>query len=491
MDIQAIKARNEISSVVGRYVTLARKGKRAVGLCPFHADRHPSLTVDMARQSFVCYACGARGDVITFVQQIERCSFVEAVEKLGGHRKEATPPEGMHTGKPPKAAMAIPDHNRMLALLLPYITPEPALTRMCLEFEVGQAPHTLPAGWYYLKGRLVFLLRDAAGRLVGFAGRCPAGDNPPKYLNTPAAHGYSRNTFLYGLYRAKEAIERSGRAFITEGYKDCIAMHAASFTNTVAVCGTELSPLQAELLKGYASEVVLLPDGDAAGQQAARKMNCLLEEKGLRVYLPPPLPEGSDPDSLFRSLGPERFREFIGQQCLFPHRTEYLLVTACLLFREATTWLHGEATRCTGIVLSVLETEQLPPVKPLHLELLNACTGEAGTTTHWPEELQQTALALENEYAAEVRAIRDVIAYRMQPGDMPDEPETPAKSIEARLFERLLLLYLDARLKETVRGLAGELKVEKEPGIRQEVLKKLKVRKRRHREVGMGLEEAW
>ncbi|MCD8193774.1 MAG: CHC2 zinc finger domain-containing protein [Tannerellaceae bacterium] len=490
MDIQAIKASNEISSVVGRYITLTRKGKRVVGLCPFHPDRHPSLTVDMARQSFVCYACGARGDVVAFVQQIERCSFAEAIEKLGGHRKEATPQKAMHTGQPPKAAMAIPDHSRMLELLHPYLTPEPALTRMYLEFEVGKAPQVLPSGWDYLKGRLVFPLRDAAGRLVGFAGRCLTAGNQPKYLNTSAAQGYNRNTMLYGLYRAKEAIAHSGRAYITEGYKDCIAMHAAGFTNTVAVCGTELSALQAELLSGYATEVVLLTDGDEAGQRAASKMALLLEEKGLRVCLPPPLPGGNDPDSLFTSLGMEPFREFIHRVCLFPHRTEYLLVTACLLFREATTRLQGEAVRCTGVIYSVLGTEQLPPLKPVHQEILRACTGDT-PSTHWPDEVRQTALALENEYAGEVRAIRDVIAYRMPPGPAANTPDTPAKSTEAHLFERLLLLYMDARLKEMVRGLTGMLKMEKEPEVRKGLLKTLKARKRQHREVGLGLEEAW
>ncbi len=488
MDIQAIKKRNEISSVVGRYVTLSRKGKRSVGLCPFHDDRHPSLTVDTARQTFVCYACGARGDVVAFVQQVEGCSFSEAIEKLGGEGVTATPQKATGTGQPPKAAGVIPDHSRMLGLLLPCTVSDPALMRMYLEFEAGQAPHLLPGDWDYLKGRLVFPIRDASGRLVGFAGRLLTDTGQPKYLNTSAAHGYQRNSILYGLYRAKEAIGRSGRAFLTEGYKDCIAMHAAGFTNTVAVCGTELSATQVELLKGYTSEVVLLPDGDEAGQRASIKMARLLEEKGLRVY-PAQLPEGADPDSLFTTLGMERFRELITQLSLFPHRTEYLLVTACLLFRQATTRLRDETVTCAGVVLSVMDTEQLLPVKPVHRVILEQCTGDTPTTL-WPKELREIASSLENDYRDEVLAIRDVIAYRMHPQETVGScPAPDTTSIEKLLIQKLLLFYLDARLKEIVRGLTTRLKVEKDPVTRKGLLNRLKERKKQHRETGLGLDE--
>ncbi|MCD8194369.1 MAG: CHC2 zinc finger domain-containing protein, partial [Tannerellaceae bacterium] len=380
-NIQKIKESNDISRIIGRYVTLMRKGSKLTGLCPFHDDKNPSLVVDPARQTFACFACGERGDVISFVQKVEKCSFHEAIGKLEvtewpvktAARKPtpASPPKKQPTSSPP-------DHNQLLPQLMLYMAGNGNLdlTDAYLTFEVGLAPHVLPARWKYLQGRLVFPIRDVEGRLVGFSGRLLNGSEGPKYLNTPASDGYNRNGVVYGLHRAKKAILRRAKVIITEGYKDCIALHAAGFTHSVAVCGTELSVSQATLLARFADDAILLLDGDAAGRRAAPKMKAILEEAGMQVSVAE-LPEGEDPDSLFTKMGPQAFRKFIAGCSEFSYPLECLLVTAGLLFPEATIQVKGEPFLLPELILGVLEQEELWLSKRTHRQLLARCAERA------------------------------------------------------------------------------------------------------------------
>lgn len=349
-----------IVRVISRYVSLVRKGKAYVGLCPFHADKHPSLTVDPVRKLYHCFACGAGGDAITFVQQLEHCSFRDALQKLdlsttthtrgdGGalrgsvsgvrvrERGEAVDlfaplplPTVLGSGAEladVRAPFLIPphvpaEHARFLRELLPYHVGCSELTAAYLDFEVGCAADLFRPTYHtrtlqMLRSRIIFPIRDVGGQLVGFSGRQRSDRTATaaKYINSSAADGFDKGAILYGLHRAKEAIELSGLVYLVEGYKDAIAMHAAGYRNTVALCGTAFTAGHRALLGRLATQVVLLLDGDAAGMAAAQKIVLALrsDPQTCAIYaVQHPLPQGEDPDSLFRQKGLCGFRRWMG-----------------------------------------------------------------------------------------------------------------------------------------------------------------------------------
>lgn len=270
MDIKQLKAANPIEKVAARYGTLHRSGANYKMLCPFHDDHHPSLGIHVGGQYFKCHACGAGGDVIGLVMGFEHCLFAEAV-KILAPQEAGKPPE--HTQPTAgKAAVAPVDerkecrrqdlsaiirkNNDFLQQLLPVASGHSELSSTWLDFGVGLAPAFTPDAFKAMRGRIIFPIYDAAGTLTGFGARrvdagrpvdVPAetqtgvqGAEPadgPKYLNSANDGLFDKSRMLYGIHRAAEAIRQSGFAYLTEGYKDALAMHAAGFTNTVALGG--------------------------------------------------------------------------------------------------------------------------------------------------------------------------------------------------------------------------------------------------------------
>lgn len=332
-EIQELKASLSIREVIGRYTKLNRVGRRWMGLCPFHGDRHPSLSVNEEKGSFVCYACGERGDVFAFVSKIENVGFVEAANKLsidsgqlaieGKDNKEARLlPERLviKEKKENSDAEQLPvvnsqlsiENEAFLALLLPAGSGCSELTPTWLDFGVGQSPCLVPERWKAMRNRLVFPVRDEEGRLAGFAARRLSDEDrdKPKYVNSEMSGLYRKSELLYGLYEAREAIRREGSVFLVEGYKDVLAMHAAGFRHTVALCGTALCTGHIDLLKRYTTSVRVMLDADKAGRKAADAVVPVLAGEGMdavRIGLP----EGDDPDSLFRWLGREAFAAYV------------------------------------------------------------------------------------------------------------------------------------------------------------------------------------
>ena len=211
-----------------------------------------------------------------------------------------------------------------------------------------------------MRNRVIFPIRNEAGQLIAFAARKLTDDNPdePKYINTSTADGYKKSENLYALYRAKEAIIRQGFVFVVEGYKDAIAMYAAGFTNTVALCGTALTTGQIALLQKYTNRICLLLDGDKPGREAARKISLSLDPVSMEVQTIF-LPEGEDPDSLFRRCGKEAFVSRIGRYQSKPHLSEELLLTTCLLFQDTYYMFKGSLCLFTELLNSILRTDDL------------------------------------------------------------------------------------------------------------------------------------
>ncbi len=325
-EIQELKASLSIREVIGRYVALNRVGRRWMGLCPFHGDRHPSLSVNEEKGSFVCYACGERGDVFAFVSKIENIGFIEAVKKLTGKNvnqlttmddgqlpiKKKEKGEGGSVGAKRLPIEKIQKENEIfLASLMPVGSGCSELTPTWLDFGVGQSPFMVSKYWWSMRNRLVFPVRDEEGRLVGFAGRWLSGEEEKKkYVNSRTSELYRKSGLLYGLYEGREAIRREGCVFLVEGYKDVLAMHAAGFKHTVGLCGTILSKEHIALMKRYATSVRVMLDADKAGRKGTDEIIPAFMGEGMEAVRIG-LPEGDDPDSLFRRLGKEAFAAYV------------------------------------------------------------------------------------------------------------------------------------------------------------------------------------
>ena len=321
-----MKAANPIEQVAARYGTLHRSGVNYKMLCPFHDDHHPSLGIHVGGQYFKCHACGAGGDVIGLVMGFEHCSFAGAVKILeGGKVSEVVchlPKENSRQKQcnQPDISKIIKENNDFLRQLLPVASGHSELSPIWLDFGVGLAPAFVPEAFRAMRGRIIFPVYDAGGILTGFGARrvdtagqrgVQAGETSdvPKYLNSSNNGLFDKSRMLYGIHRAAEAIRLNGFAYLTEGYKDALAMHAAGFTNTVALGGTAFTPGQADVLRGFCSRAVLLLDNDPAGQAATVR---LLEEPPGGLQLSSlRLPVAKDPDELFRRLGRDGFCRYM------------------------------------------------------------------------------------------------------------------------------------------------------------------------------------
>jgi len=340
--IDEIRDRVDIAELISEYVPLSRSGKNLKGLCPFHSEKTPSFMVNPELQIFHCFGCGMGGNAFHFLMKHENCSFPEAVRILA-QRVSVTIPQRATASDPGQRLQ-----ERLLALNEEACqffqtclqSPQAERARRYLDerrisnealnrFRLGYAP----SGWdtllraftqkgydprfleqaglvklreqgtgYYdrFRDRVIFPLHNLEGRVIGFGGRILAGDSEAKYLNSPETPVYSKGENLYGLYQAKPWFRRESRAILVEGYFDLITMVQAGIEGVAAGLGTALTRSQCRLLARFVRTVVLLFDGDLAGETAAQRGYELLLEAGLGVKVAV-LPAGTDPDSFLQS----------------------------------------------------------------------------------------------------------------------------------------------------------------------------------------------
>ncbi|WP_195375483.1 MULTISPECIES: CHC2 zinc finger domain-containing protein [Parabacteroides] len=440
-EIEELKSSLRIEEVIGKSVKLERKGANYIGLCPFHNDHHPSLMVNPKKQTFHCFACGEHGDAIGFIEKMEHCGFMEAVGKLDikGKVTQPLPPLKREKVTPDTInSCHLPTKNNRLFLqnLLPYACGNSELTPAYLDFEVGQSPVNVPKEWYIIRNRIVFPIRDEAGELVAFAARRLVDGNrdEPKYINSSTADGYKKGENLYALYRAKKGIEEQGFVYLVEGYKDAIAMHAAGFTNTVALCGTALTAGQLILLQKYTTRICLLLDGDMPGRKAARKISLSLDPASMEVQTIS-LSEGEDPDSLFRRLGKEAFASLIHRYRSKPHLSEELLLTACLLFADTYYLFKGLLCLFAELLNSILETDNLL-LENKENRMILAHLAEGDLESDLSPALKAIADELHTEY--------DSLIYNEKEQFESIYPE--ATNIMDMYLTRLFFLYAENRI---------------------------------------------
>ena len=350
--VEEIRSRSDIVDVISGYIRLQRKGSNYVGICPFHNDRNPSMSVNQSRQIYHCFSCGAGGDVFKFVMEYENLTFPEALKTLADRAGVELPDREVSPEERKQADLKaqILEVNKLAASYYYYLLRKPAgklgmdyLTGRGLsaktmqQFGLGYAGKSGSELYRYLKGkgysdyllkesglfqadekhgmydkfwnRVIFPIMDIRSRVIGFGGRV-MGDGKPKYLNSPETRVFDKSRNLYGLNLAR--VSRKPNLILCEGYMDVIAMHQAGFNQAVASLGTAFTQQQSVLLKRYTNEVLLTYDSDDAGVRAAMRAIPILKDAGLtaRVINMEPY---KDPDEFIKALGADEFQKRIDE----------------------------------------------------------------------------------------------------------------------------------------------------------------------------------
>ena len=330
--IEAVKERADIVDVVGEHVVLKKKGREFVGLCPFHDDKSPSMTVSPAKQFYYCFSCGAGGNSLKFLMELKRQSFSDVVMELA--RRYSLPVETLDVKQQERLKQQLSRRDQLHRVLslasgffrsnlkkpegrqaLDYLRSKRGLSEGTIEaFELGYAPEAwdglirhlqqaeglAPAlleaaglvvprkggnGFYdRFRHRLMVPIHDRQGRIIGFGGRSLDGSEP-KYLNSPETEVFDKGKHLFGFDKAADAIRRADCAVVMEGYFDVIALHAAGIRHTVAALGTAMNSQQVTQLCRCCDSrrIVLNFDADGAGVRAAQRAIGEVEQQALQA----------------------------------------------------------------------------------------------------------------------------------------------------------------------------------------------------------------
>ncbi len=350
--VMEVQQANDIVDVISEHVSLRKKGKEMVGLCPFHDDHRPSMNVNSTKQIFKCFACGAGGDVFKFVQMRENLAFPQAIERLAERagirlstptrKSEIENQQSIDPNKLAKGNAWAAKHfqenlydEKKGKQTRNYIADRQITPESTKKWQLGLAASqndlikaaskkTIPTKLLEQAGlvvsqrssggfddkfvnRLMFPISDATGRVIGFGGRT-LSETGAKYINSPATVLFDKSSSLYGLQHARHQIVSTSIAVIVEGYTDCLMAHQFGCTNVVATLGTSFTAGHARILQRYAKKVVLIFDSDVAGVEAANRALdvCLAQRIDIKIAS---VPDGKDPCDFIMEAGKERFEQ--------------------------------------------------------------------------------------------------------------------------------------------------------------------------------------
>jgi DNA primase len=486
---QQVKAANDIVEVVGGYLNLRPAGPTFKGLCPFHDDHRPSFDVDPRRQRYKCWACGKGGDVISFVQEFERVSFLEALELLA--RRVGISLEKMRKSPPGPDRASMLDVTKWSAeqfqqclLESPlaetarkYLGERKLTGEVVRRFGLGFAPplgdwlvqkaasaniatdllETVgliarrdSGGGFYdrFRDRVTFPIRDIQGRTVGFGGRIlpssPSASKSAKYYNSAETPLFSKSEQLYGLDQARQAAAKAGYLAVVEGYTDVLMAQQHGIANVVSTMGTALNARHVRKLRGLVPRVVLVFDADAGGDTGVdRALEVFVtHDLDLRVAT---LPEGLDPCDLLVQQGPEPFRQALEQAIdVFEYKLQRVWA------KEAAAGLEGK-TRAVEQMAAILAAAS--DKRAVTIELM------VNRIAHRLQIKEDTIWAR----VKELRGERQSAERAAIPPQAAEERQAPAALHERRLLE--ILLAHPAVVAEA-RAAVGPGEVE-HPGLRQ------------------------
>lgn len=365
-----------IEEVIGDFVSLRKRGANYLGLCPFHQDKNPSMSVSSTKGIFKCFACGKAGNAVTFLMEHEHLTYWEALRYLAKKyhieivEKEETAEEIAHRMRY-ESLLVVTDYAQKYfadllwntevgrAIGLSYFHERKFSDETIRKFGLGYAasrPLTLcgkalqdgyKAEYLVAAGlcleregtgelydrffdRVIFPIHSISGRVIAFGGRTLKADKSvAKYVNSPQSEIYDKSRSLYGIFQAKNSIAKGDKCILVEGYADVISMHQAGVTNVVASSGTSLTVEQIRLIKRFTDKVTIIYDGDAAGIKAALRGIDLVLEEGLSVKVVL-LPPEDDPDSFAKSHSLIEIQEYIEE-----NEKDFISFKSDLLLQES------------------------------------------------------------------------------------------------------------------------------------------------------------
>ncbi|WP_432358560.1 DNA primase [Sporosarcina sp. UB5] len=484
--IEEIRSKTDIVDLVGEYVQLTKRGKNWFGLCPFHGENTPSFSVSEEKQIFHCFGCGAGGNAITFVMDMENSPFTEAISKLArraGIELEVTHNEAFKSGKTNEFQQMIDAHtlaaNFYSHLLLNTVEGEKALHYLEQRGFSRKSIEKYGIGWslddrevltqlliskkfdmkemenaglcimkkdgtgYFdrFRGRIMFPLHDDNGNVVAFSGRILSDSKEEaKYLNSPETPIFEKSRLLYNFHNARLNVRKTGKVILFEGFMDTIAAERAGIMNSVAVMGTSLSDIHLTKLQRIANQLIICCDGDNAGWDAAKRFALLSTQKGLDAKIAL-LPGGMDPDEYISTFGGESFTEkVIGK----PHTYMSFIMAYYKRFKNLS-----HENDVLQYIHEVLE-ELAPKVSPVERDLMiRQLTSETGVSS---SALNEQLMKKVGKLAKQEKTTR------------PEGQAVPAVTPDRKMSgieraERLLLCHLlnDGNLFDRIRDDHQEL----------------------------------
>ncbi len=452
--IEEIRRRADIVEVVGRVVPLRRAGRAQVGLCPFHQEKTPSFHVNPDRQIFKCFGCGKGGDVVKFVMEYHGVEFVEALRlladqagiqiqfEIGGSEE----PKGLREQLFAINAFAADWFRRALidehagAIAREYLHRRGVDPEMSRRFGLGFAPDSWDdladalrakgftaeraadagvlvksdKGTYYarFRGRLMFPIRNTAGKVIAFSGRTLIAGEKAKYINSSESRIFTKGQNFYGLDLAVDGIRRANRAILCEGNLDVIMLHQYGFTESLAALGTALTEEHVRRLLRSTNNVFLVFDADEAGQKAMERAMDLFANTDVepRCVI---LSAGDDPDSFLRREGADAFAARVAAA---PTVIEFVVNRA---FAAQTADATGRAKAVNALV---------PALARIHNAVLQST---------WIRQVAERARVSEAAIRHEMRTLR-----RPRPeaagASRPDTRETPRADAEKGILKLMI-----------------------------------------------------
>jgi DNA primase len=345
-----------VEEVLGDFITFKKRGANLLGLCPFHGEKTPSFTVSPVKGIYKCFGCGKAGNSVNFIMEQMQLSYPEALKWLANKygievvEREITPQEKEKQTERESMLIVMQYAQRYFtevmnttdlgkSIGLGYFKQRELSDSIIQKFQLGysleernaftqaavkagyQPKYLAKTGMSILSnkyvegaeitvadvfdryaGRVMFPIQDDGGRVVAFGGRTLTNDKKiAKYINSPETDIYNKSKILYGLWLGKKAIQQNDNCYLVEGYMDVIAMHQAGIENVVASSGTSLTVEQIKSIHRFTKNIVVLYDGDEAGQKASNRAIPLLLEEGMNVRLLF-FPDNDDPDSFSRKV---------------------------------------------------------------------------------------------------------------------------------------------------------------------------------------------
>ncbi len=394
--IQKIHEAIDIVDVVSDFVALKKKGTSWQACCPFHNEKSPSFSVSPVKGIFHCFGCHKAGNALTFVMEVEKCSYPEALRYLAKKYHIEIEEEQVSNVQAEQQSLResllialnfAKDYYKNIlttdedgqALGLSYFKERGFNNNTIEKFELGYSKDAWQGlenaaldksftkdilekagliikredGKTYdrFRGRVMFPIHHLSGKVVGFGARILQKDDKrsaaqPKYLNSPETEVYIKNEILYGIYQAKSTIRNVDECLLTEGYTDVLSLHQNGIENVVASSGTALTDNQIRLIKRFTDNITVLYDGDSAGIKAALRGIDLLLAQGMNVKAVV-FPDNEDPDSYVRKVGGEAFKKYI-----FDNSKDFITFKTELYLGEA----GNDPIKRAGVIRTVVES---------------------------------------------------------------------------------------------------------------------------------------